>query len=129
MLRDTPLEPQLRVSDQAEMERLKIPQETRNYVIRGETIYGLKSDGSLFKQVGLIREVIPSDASELMLSWSERGSLLAQRVLETEDQSLYSWFSAEHNSAQLTWSASAHRDVLGQTLYPAAGKPWSQAAR
>ena len=107
------LEPTMNLTGQSEMERLSLPKDTRDYAIsKTGVIYGLMSDGSLFRQTGITRDVIPSGASEITLNWSEHGVLVAQRGLSHSDQeSQLSWLSAVDNITKITWSTPAHREV------------------
>lgn len=107
------LEPTMSLTDQTEIERLRLPNETRDYsVSKDGAIYGLMSDGSLFRQSGLTRDVIPSGASKITLTWSEKGILIAQSDPAHNDQeSKISWLSTADNTTKLTWSAPAHREV------------------
>lgn len=110
--RNMPLEPNYEIFDESEVARLKIPKNYRTYQQKDGVIYGLLSDGSLFKQSGLTRELIPSSKTKTHLMWSQQGVLIAEN--EKNDfnaASHFHWFPSHSNRRQSTWTDKSFRSI------------------
>ena len=110
--RNKDLKPNYQILKKKEIDRLGLPKDTRIYHQSKKGTFGLLSDGSLIKQSGILREIIPAEQYELNLIWSEYGTLIAEQSRSKENyQSTFHWFPANDNASHLNWNDHAWRTI------------------